>query len=260
MPYLDLSGVELHYRLIEGDSRRGWLVFLHEGLGSVELWRDFPKAVASATGRPALIYSRQGHGWSQPIESSRRPSFMHDEALTVLPALLDRLSIDDPVLIGHSDGASIALIHAGAGERSVAGVVALAPHVFVERRSLEGIAAAGEAFTGSDLEERMGKYHRDPRRTFYGWHDLWMSPGFADWNIEDVLPGIEAPLLLIQCQGDEYGTVAQLDAITAAVTGPVDRLWLGDCGHSPHLDQPEEVARAVVGFLARLARIPDSHD
>ncbi|HEX2154897.1 MAG TPA: alpha/beta hydrolase [Acidimicrobiia bacterium] len=260
MPCLDLSGVELHYELIEGDARRGWLVFLHEGLGSVELWREFPEMVAGSTGRPALVYSRRGHGWSEPLDSSRPPGFMHDEALSVLPALLDRLSIEEPVLVGHSDGASIALIYAGVADRPVSGLVALAPHVFVEPQSLEGLAAAGEAFTTSDLEERMAKYHHDPRRTFYGWHDIWMSPEFRDWNIEDVLVGIEAPLLLIQGADDEYGSAAQIDAITAGVKGRVEVVWLEDCGHSPHLDQRERVTEATVGFIRRLPGNFDSHD
>lgn len=260
MPYLDISGAELHYRLIEGDDPGGWLVFLHEGLGSIELWREFPETVARRTRRPALVYSRQGHGWSQPIESPRSPHFMHDEALTVLPALLDRLAIERPTLVGHSDGASIALVHAGVGGRPVAGVVALAPHVFVEPESLAGVAAAGEAFADTDLEERMAKYHQDPRRTFYGWHDIWMSRQFRDWNIEDVLGGIDVPLLVIQGADDQYGTVGQVDAITAGVPGPVERLWLEDCGHSPHLDRPDDVTAATVEFIARLTGIPDSHD
>lgn len=260
MPFLEVAGVDLHYELLRGDAERGWLVFLHEGLGSVELWREFPAAVAALTERPALIYSRQGHGQSEPVSDSRPARFMHDEALTVLPVLLDRLSIDQPLFVGHSDGASIGLIHAGTGERPIAGMVALAPHVFVEPRSVKGIEAARKDFADSDLEERMAKYHRDPRRTFYAWYDVWMSPEFRDWNIEGVLAGIDAPLLLIQGADDEYGTMAQIEAVARGVSGPVERLWLDDCGHSPHLDRPQEVIEATVAFANRLGRKADSHD
>jgi pimeloyl-ACP methyl ester carboxylesterase len=247
MPSISVAGVNLDYRSIPGDGPV--LVFLHEGLGSQGLWRDFPDGVAAATGRPAVIYSRHGHGWSDPITEPRTPHFMHDEALIALPDLLAKLGITDPILVGHSDGASIALIHAGAGRWPVRAIVAIAPHVFVEKEALTGVEAARKAFEEDALAEKMARHHHDAAATFYGWHDHWKNPAFQDWNLEEDLTGIECPLLLIQCAGDEYGTARQLDAVEAAVVGPVEQVWLEDCGHSAHLDQPETVAEAVVGFV-----------
>lgn len=258
MSFLDLADTSLHYQTLEGRMDLPWLVFLHEGLGSVELWRDFPERVARATGHRALLYSREGHGWSTPLTRPRAPDFMHREALEVLPQLLERLSIDAPVLVGHSDGASIALIHAS--RHPVQAVVALAPHVFVEPESLAGISTALEAFETTDLPRRMAKYHHDPASTFHGWYDTWVSGEFRDWNIEASLPDIEAPLLLIQGEDDQYGTESQLEAIESWVGGTTERLWLAGCGHSPHLDRPEDVAEAVTSFLNRLQRNHDSHD
>jgi pimeloyl-ACP methyl ester carboxylesterase len=254
MPFLDVDDIRLEYRTLPGDARRRRLVFLHEGLGSVDLWRDFPARIAEETGHPAIVYSRRGHGWSTPATGTRDPGFMHDEALETLPSVLERLSIVEPLLIGHSDGASIALIHAA--HRPVAGVVALAPHVFVEPESVAGIDAARREFEETDMAERMQRYHHDPAATFHGWHGTWMSPAFRDWNIEGLLGGITCPLLLIQGADDRYGTEAQLTAIERAVPGPVRRLWLAGCGHSPHLERTEEVIRAVVEFVDRFG--PDS--
>lgn len=258
MSFFHLADTSLHYLTIEGRDDLPWLVFVHEGLGSVELWRDFPTKVALATGHRALIYSREGHGWSTPLTRPRGPDFMHQEALEVLPDLLGSLTIDTPILVGHSDGASIALIHSS--RHPVQAVVALAPHVFVEPESLAGIGTALEAFETTDLAERMAKYHHDPASTFHGWYDTWVSPEFRDWNIEAYLPQIHAPLLLIQGEDDQYGTESQLEAIESSVGGPVERLWLPGCGHSPHLDRPEDVAEAVISFLNRLQRNRDSHD
>jgi pimeloyl-ACP methyl ester carboxylesterase len=220
------------------------LVFLHEGLGSVALWREFPERVARATGRRALIYSRAGHGQSDVPTSDRTPRFMHEEALDVLPGLLREHGIERPALIGHSDGGSIALIHASA--HPVEKLVLLAPHVFVEDISVAAITQAREAFPG--LRDRMARYHRDPERTFRLWNDIWLAPEFRTWNIEDVLAGVIAPTLLIQGEHDQYGTPAQLDAIERGVSGPVERLLL-DCRHAPHLEAPEETLRATVAFL-----------
>lgn len=247
---MTIGDVELEYQIVEGDRARSWLVFLHEGLGSVELWRDFPASVAEKSGNPALVYSRAGHGWSSPVDGARGVDFMHHEALTVLPSVLERLAIGEPILVGHSDGASIALIHAA--RFSVRGVVAMAPHVFVEPESLAGISAAGRVFAETDLTRRMARYHHDAAATFHAWYDTWTDPRFRDWNIEALLPGVTCPLLLVQGSADEYGTDAQLEAITAGVAGPVERLWLEGCGHSPHLDAGEEVTAAVVEFVRGL--------
>ncbi|HEX6024710.1 MAG TPA: alpha/beta hydrolase [Solirubrobacter sp.] len=225
------------------------LVFLHEGLGSVALWRDFPARVAEATARRALIYSRAGHGNSDVPTEPRRPDFMHDEALKVLPPLLAEHGIEAPILVGHSDGGSIALIHAS--RHPVTGLVLLAPHVFVEDLSVASIAEARETFETTDLRERMARYHRDPEATFRLWNDIWLAPEFRDWNIEDVLGGITAPTLLIQGEHDQYGTLAQIDAIERGVRGPVTRAVL-DCRHAPHLEAPEDTLNAAVTFVRSL--------
>jgi len=225
------------------------LVFLHEGLGSVSLWRDFPARLAAQTGRRALIYSRAGHGASDIPSVPRTPRFMHDEALDVLPPLLARHGIERPILVGHSDGGSIALIHAS--EHPVTGLVLLAPHVFVEDVSVTSIAEARETFETTDLADRMGRYHRDAEATFRLWNDIWLAPEFRDWNIEDVLPAVTAPTLLIQGEHDQYGTLAQIDAIERGVSGRVRRAVL-DCRHAPQLEAPEETLAAAAAFVGEL--------
>lgn len=227
------------------------LVFLHEGLGSVSLWRDFPARVAAATGARTLVYSRAGYGQSDAPAGRFEPDYMHREALEVLPELLAALAVTRPVLIGHSDGGSIALIYAGAGAGPVAGVVTLAAHVFVEDLSIASIAAAKLAFETTDLAERLGRHHRDASRTFWAWNDIWLDPRFRAWNIEEYLPRIACPLLVIQGEDDEYGTLRQVEAI-AARAADVRQLLLPDCRHSPHKDQPEAVIAAIVGFVDRL--------
>ena len=231
-------------------SPRPPLVFLHEGLGSIQQWRTFPSAVRTAVGGPAmLVYSRAGYGRSGPAELPRPVDYMHEEADVVLPALLAHLDLQRPVLVGHSDGASIALLHAGGGH-DVAALVLLAPHVFVEDVSVASIAGARDAFATTDLPARLGRYHDDPEATFRGWNDVWLSPAFRSWNIEERLPAIRAPVPVVQGADDPYGTTAQLDAVGAGVPGPVERLVLPGVGHAPHLDAPEAVLRAVVGFVA----------
>jgi pimeloyl-ACP methyl ester carboxylesterase len=222
------------------------LVFLHEGLGSVALWRDFPANLAEATGRRALIYSRAGHGNSPVPSEPRTPRFMHDEALEALPELLHEHGIEQPVLVGHSDGGSIALIHAS--RHPVTKLVLLAPHVFVEDLSVASIAEARETFETTELRDRMARYHRDPDATFRLWNDIWLAPEFRDWNIEDVLPAISAPVLAIQGEHDQYGTLAQIDAIERGVSGPFERAVL-DARHAPHLEAPEETLRVATEFI-----------
>ncbi|HEX6299337.1 MAG TPA: alpha/beta hydrolase [Acidimicrobiia bacterium] len=228
------------------------LVFLHEGLGSVELWRDFPRDVSSSARCPALVYSRYGNGWSGPLTAPRRPDYMHEEALETLPGLIDELVGRPPILIGHSDGASISIIYAGAGH-PVEGLVLIAPHVFVEPETVRSISAIRDRFPGSGMTAKMNKYHTDPEATFYGWADVWLSPAFRSWNIEEYLSGIRCPTLLIQGDADEYGTVSQLDAIDAGLDAPVQRLLVPSAGHSPHLSHPDLVTDAVVEFLSRVA-------
>ncbi|MCF8179667.1 MAG: alpha/beta hydrolase [Sulfuritalea sp.] len=245
----------LEYQLIPAHQiNRPTLVLLHEGLGSVSMWRDFPSRLAAATGCRTLVYSRYGYGQSDILEESFGTDFMHREARQALPELLRQLGIAKPVLVGHSDGASIALLHAGETGNDVAGLVVMAPHCFVEDVSIRSIEIAKTAFETGDLPARLAKYHRDVSRTFYGWNDIWLNPDFRSWNIEDCLPHIACPILAIQGMDDEYGTMAQIEAITSgAVSSPdVELLKLADCRHSPHRDQPVAVIEAISRFVENL--------
>ena len=254
MPFLTAAGHRLEYEWIDGDdSSRPALVFLHEGLGSIRQWRDFPLRVSRATGCPALVYSRYGYGHSDVLAEPRRSvRFMHEEALESLPQVLAETGIRDPILVGHSDGASIALIHAGAGN-PVRGLALMAPHVFVEEVCIRSIEQAKRDFETTDLFKRLGRYHRDARRSFYLWNDVWLDPEFLDWNIEDYLPGITCPVQAIQGRDDRYGTMAQLRAIALKVKGPCELVELERCGHSAFRDQPEATLEAVSRFVAGIA-------
>jgi len=253
MSFVEVLGRSLEYQLIPAHQiDRPTLVFLHEGLGSIAMWRDFPARVAQLTGCRTLIWSRTGYGQSSPLPALRTARYMHEEALDVMPALFDRLGIERPVLIGHSDGGSIALIHAGAYPERVAGLVVLAPHEFVEEKALAGIRAAGEFYATSDWRERLGRYHRDPDAVFRAWHDTWLSPAFRGWNIEEYLPTIRCPVLAIQGEDDEYATMRQIEAIAEAAPD-VDLLRLADCRHTPQRDQTEAVLAAIAAFLTRLS-------
>ncbi len=246
--FLEVAGSSLHYARLGTGLERPPIIFLHEGLGSVELWRDFPSDVVTRTRRPGVVYARHGNGWSAPLRHPRRPDYMHEEALEVLPRVISRLVTGTPTLVGHSDGASIAMIYAGGGN-AVERLVLIAPHVFVEEITIESIASIRASFGTSELAERMAKYHMEPEATFYGWADIWLSPEFRDWNIEEALPAIDCPILLIQGEADEYGTTAQLDAIEEKVSGPIERVLVEGADHSPHLSHPEIVAAAVAEFV-----------
>ncbi len=249
---VNIAGQRLEVRWIDRTEKSlPTLVFLHEGLGSVSLWREFPDRVAQATGAGALIYSRHGYGQSSTLEEKRPADYMHREALDVLPALLRELAIEKPILFGHSDGASIALVHAGAGHL-VTALVLEAPHVFVEEISLRGITQAGLNYRSTDLPNKLARHHRDADKTFWGWHNIWTSPSFRDWNIETYLPSITCPTLLIQGDHDEYGSVAQIDAITAKVNGAITRHLLPGCGHTPHREQADLTLEIVTSFLREL--------
>lgn len=248
--FVSVCGHRLEYRRAGPDAGGPTLVFLHEGLGSIGQWRDFPQRIAEYTGLPAIVYARHGHGQSDALQQARGVDFMHREALEVLPEFLRALGIVRPILIGHSDGASIALIYAGSGH-PLRALVAMAPHVFVEDVSIAGIRAAKRAFETTDLPRKLARHHRDASKTFCGWNEVWLSPAFRTWNIERFLPEIHCPLLAIQGYADEYGSMAQLDAIARQVSGPVELLRLEHCGHSPQQDQPETVAAAIVEFVKR---------
>lgn len=253
MPFASAAGHSLAYEWVGEAGGDTTLVFLHEGLGSIRQWRDFPAKVAAATGCRALVYDRYGYGQSDVlVEAKRDIRFMHEEALVALPALLEELDIRKPILVGHSDGASIALIHAGGGH-AVRAVVAMAPHVFIEPVCLSSIRKAATTFGRTDLPARLGKYHRDARKTFYGWADVWLDPRFEGWDIrEDFLPNVACPVLAIQGYDDEYGTMAQLDEIARRVKGPCELLKLDNCGHAPFRDQPETVLKNLTQFTERI--------
>ena len=193
------------------------IVFLHEGLGSVSHWRDFPERVAAATGSEIFVYSRYGHGRSSLLQEARGVSYMHHEAEVVLPSLLKQADIRQPVLLGHSDGASIAILYAAKFSNSAAALILEAPHVFVEDLTLDGIAAARTAYLATDLPQKLARYHDDADRTFLGWNDIWLNPQFRFWNIEHYLDAIRCPVLVIQGEDDEYGTPKQLAAIQARI-------------------------------------------
>ncbi len=230
---------------------RHTLVFLHEGLGSVSLWRDFPQQLADATGLPGLVYSRYGHGQSEPLHEPRAPDYQHVEAQQALPELLGKLDIASPILFGHSDGASIALMYAALKGSPTAGLIVLAPHVKVEQITVDGIAAARETYRRGDLRQRLSRHHADVDSTFAGWSDIWLDPRFRDWNIEACLPHITCPILAIQGREDEYGTLEQI-RIISRLAPRVTRLELEECGHSPHRDQPAAVLEASRLFVESL--------
>jgi len=234
---------------IAGDPARRPLVLLHEGLGSVALWRDFPEALAQATGRRLVLFSRFGHGRSEPPPRPRTPRFFHEEALEVLPELLAQTHAEQPILGGHSDGGSIALIHAA--HHPVAGLVLLAPHVFVEERTVAAISETRDAYVGEGLRDRMARHHDDPDAAFWGWCDVWLDPAFRSWSLERDAEGVTAPLLLIHGADDPYGTLEQLDRIEARVRGSSKRVVLPG-GHSPHLEHQQLIVDAVSEFTASL--------
>ena len=229
-------------------------MLLHEGLGSVAMWRDFPDALAARTGRRVFAYSRFGHGQSDPPPRPRTPAFMHEEA-RLLPEILDTAGIDRAILLGHSDGGSIALLGAASFPERVQGLVLAAPHVFVEDVSLASIARMKRLYADADsqLRTRLQRHHRDVDAAFHGWNDVWLDPAFRLWNIEQALPLVACPVLVMQGELDAYGTLSQIDAIARQVPGTVTRLVLDNAGHAPHRDAPAAVLDAIEVFLSRQA-------
>jgi len=229
------------------------ILLLHEGLGSVSMWRDFPQRLAAATGRRIVAYSRRGFGRSVPRERPYTPRFVHEEAEEVIPALRERLGLESPVLVGHSTGASMALVHA-AGSAPVAGVVAMAPLTNVEGSNVESIQRARSLYESSDWRTRLARHHDDVDAVFYGWNDTWLRPDFRNWNILAEIARIRAPVLAILGQSDEYSTPSQVEAIAENLPRGTrfESLLLPDCGHAPHREQPEAVLAAVKGFVAAL--------
>lgn len=232
------------------------LVLLHEGLGSLALWRDFPERLAKATGWGVFVWSRAGYGRSEAAELPRPLDYMTREAIDVLPEVLDAIGFRRGVLMGHSDGATIAAEYAGSVEDfRVRGLVLMAPHFFTEPGGLASIAEAKEAFASGGLREKMAKYHDDPEATFRGWNDAWLAPGFRDWHVGEVIDYWRVPCLAIQGADDQYGTLAQIREIESRSYAPVDTVILPGVKHAPQAEAPEAVLEAVAEFCARLARI-----
>jgi pimeloyl-ACP methyl ester carboxylesterase len=254
MHSITINAHKLECRAWRGESsEQPTIVLLHEGLGSVGLWRDFPERLASQTGYGVFAYSRVGYGGSDPAVLPRPLDYMQREALHVLPEVLDAIGFKDGILLGHSDGASIAAIHAGAiRDPRVRGVGLIAPHFFTEPEGLASIAAAKVQYEKGDLRDRLARHHADVDNAFRGWSDAWLDPGFESWNIEAFIGPIRCPILAIQGRDDQYGTLRQMDALANGVHAPLDIEILDGCKHSPHLEQPDRTLAIVSGFLARL--------
>lgn len=232
------------------------IVMLHEGLGCVALWRDFPERLAEATGFGVFVFSRAGYGQSDPVDLPRPLDYMTREAHDVMPGVLDAIGFEYGILLGHSDGASIAAIYAGGVEDfRVRGLVLMAPHFFTEPGGLKSIAEAKAAYETGDLRGRLAKYHKDVDNAFRGWNDAWLDPGFETWNIAESIDYLRIPVLAIQGADDQYGTLAQIHEIENRIYSPVDVEILANCRHSPHIEQPEKMLSAVAEFCARLDRI-----
>jgi pimeloyl-ACP methyl ester carboxylesterase len=232
------------------------VVMLHEGLGSVSAWKDFPQAVAEQTGLGVFVYSRFGYGRSSTVTLPRPIDYQSQEAKEVLPLVLDRIGFRSGILLGHSDGATMAAIYAGSfQDHRVRGLILLAPHFFCEDISVEGIAAAKQAYEGGDLKSGLARHHDDPDTAFYGWNDTWLDPEFRNWNVSEVIDYLRIPVLAIQGRDDQYGTLAQIDEIEQRIYSPVDTVILDKCGHWPHREKREETLSAITEFSERLLRI-----
>lgn len=229
------------------------LMLLHEGLGCLALWRDFPERLVQATGWGVTAWSRAGYGASDPVTLPRPFDYLTHEAVHVLPEVLGATGFRQGVLMGHSDGATIAAEHAGrVGDPRVKGIVVMAPHFFTEEKGLREIVLARQAYLEGGLRARLAKYHRHPDVAFHGWNDTWMNPGFAGWNVEEVLDRIDIPVLAIQGRDDQYATLDQIEVIARRAPGPVTLLPLDECRHAPHQEQPARVLEAVARFCAAI--------
>ena len=236
---------------LSADASAPTIVMLHEGLGSISMWKDFPEQLARAARSPVLVYSRYGHGKSQRLAEKRSVDFMHHEAKVVLPELLAKFDIERPVLLGHSDGASIALIHAGMWPEKVRTLILEAPHVFVEDHSLRSIQAIRKLYETTDLPAKLARYHDNVDQTFYGWNDIWLDAKFRNWNIEEFLAPITCPTLVIQGEQDEYGTLAQVAVIKNRVPH-AETLILPRCGYWPHRDHTAPTLKAITKLLSSI--------
>ena len=256
--YIHAAGHRLRVRKLlhpNGDKKNPGptLVFLHEALGSIEQWRDFPSILVEATGCDALIYDRWGHGKSDPLDVNRTLRYVHDEALDSLPEVLKKSNVHDAILIGHSDGGSIALIFAADYPQLARGVVSEAAHVFVEEITLEGIKEVVNKYETMNLGDRLSRYHGDnTEKIFRAWHETWLSAEFKRWNIENCLPRIKCPVLVIQGEDDQYGTEAQVEAIASQVSGPSKSLLIPNCSHIPHKQAKDIVVQEMTDFILEI--------
>jgi pimeloyl-ACP methyl ester carboxylesterase len=251
---LAVAGHELEYRLIGGEtSDRATIVMLHEGLGCVGLWGDFPEKLASATGACVFAYSRAGYGGSSPVKLPRPLTYMHDEAETVLPELLETIGFKRGLLLGHSDGASIAALYAGSIEdHRVRGLVLIAPHFVVEDMGLRAIARAKIAYEQGDLRKRLARWHKDVDNAFYGWNGAWLSEGFRSWDISEALDYVRVPVQIVQGEKDEYGTLRQIEIAQEECYCPVEVVLIPGIGHSPQKEAPQATLDAISSFAKRI--------
>lgn len=256
--YVDAAGCRFRLRTLHAHgfkhhTARPNLVFLHEGLGCIELWRDFPEKLCLSTGCSGLVYDRKGYGESEPFEDTWPLDYLHQEALIYLPALLKALDVTDTVLIGHSDGGTIALMAASANNDIIRGVITEAAHIFVENITLSGIRRAVKDFETTMLKEKLARYHKKNTETiFYRWANRWLSSEFKGWNIEEYLKKIACPVLALQGEDDEYGTAAQIAGIASFVSGPVDAVLISKCGHVPHFQAQQKVLGEMKQFISKI--------
>jgi len=254
--FLHIGPQRLEYRMIgPRPDAAPVLVMLHEGLGSVGLWGDFPDKLAAATGSGVFVYSRAGYGQSSPVALPRPLSYMHDEALNVLPKVLEAIGFVRGLLVGHSDGASIATIYAGSvQDHRLRGLVLMAPHFVVEDISIASIAEARVAYEAADLRAKLSRWHADVDNAFRGWNDAWLDPQFRAWDITDALAYIRVPILIVQGEADHYGTMRQIEVAEQNCYCPVEVALITDAHHAPHRETPDMALAAVSGFVNRLLR------
>jgi len=257
--FLNAGGRRLEWGVFgpEPDGTAPVIVLLHEGLGCLALWRDFPQRLSEASGLPVFAYSRAGYGQSEACDLPRPLDYMTCEAVDVLPDVLDALGAAQVILMGHSDGATIAAIYAGrVQDIRVRGVVMMAPHFFAEEMGLGEIARAKVAFETTDLKTKMARYHANPDAAFRGWNGAWLDPGFRTWNVADVIDCLNVPVLVIQGRGDQYGTLAQVEEVKRRSQRMVKAVILDDCQHAPQFDQPERVLEEVAVFSEMCIKLP----
>jgi pimeloyl-ACP methyl ester carboxylesterase len=255
--FLMAGGKSLEYACFGPDPASApTIVMLHEGLGSLGLWRDTPQRIADLTSHGVFVYSRAGHGGSDLTDLPRPLDYMTIEATEILPEVLNGVGISSAILLGHSDGATIAAIYAGSVEDyRIRGLILMAPHFFTEKMGLEAIERSLEEYKNGDLKDRLSRHHADVENTFMGWNSAWLDPDFGEWNVSEVIDYLRIPVLAIQGVEDQYGTSAQIDEIESRIYSPLEIVMLEDCKHAPHIDSPELTMQAISEFTARLSRM-----